>query len=162
MTHRLILLRHAKSDWSGDHADVDRPLAKRGLRQAPEAGQWLAGHAGEIELALVSPAERARHTWELASAEIGAVPMQRDDRLYTFSAHDLLAVVRTLPEPVGTAALVGHNPGLEDLASHLTGEYVELPTSAIAVIELAGRWADADDDARLLTAGRPPGPRSRT
>ena len=66
----LILLRHAKSDWSGNEADVDRPLSKRGLRQAPHAGRWLAHSISSIDLAVVSPATRARSTWELASAEL--------------------------------------------------------------------------------------------
>jgi phosphohistidine phosphatase SixA len=56
----LILLRHAKSDWSVEKADIDRPLAKRGRRQAPEVGRWLAAHIDSISLAVVSPAARAR------------------------------------------------------------------------------------------------------
>ena len=63
----LILLRHAKSDWSGSAPDFDRPLAERGRAQAPLAGRWLANHVDRIDLAIVSPAERARETWELAS-----------------------------------------------------------------------------------------------
>ena len=61
----LILLRHAKSDWSGSVPDVDRPLARRGHRQAPQAGRWLADNIDSIDLAVVSPANRARRTWEL-------------------------------------------------------------------------------------------------
>ncbi|MDY7556428.1 SixA phosphatase family protein [Cryobacterium sp. 10C3] len=51
----LILLRHAKSDWSGEVSDLERPLAERGLRQAPLAGAWLARNIGHIDLAVVSP-----------------------------------------------------------------------------------------------------------
>jgi phosphohistidine phosphatase len=58
----LILLRHANSDWSGDDADIARPLAKRGRRQAPDAGRWLAANIDSIDLAVVSPAIRARST----------------------------------------------------------------------------------------------------
>ncbi len=61
----LILLRHAKSDWSGDEVDLARPLADRGRRQAPDSGRWLNANIGSIALALVSPAERARSTWDL-------------------------------------------------------------------------------------------------
>src|SRR4029079_1119605 len=83
VSRELIILRHAKSDWSGDEHDVDRPLAPRGRRQAPEAGQWLDARAGAIDLALVSPARRTRSTWELVAPELDSPPPIRyDDRLY--------------------------------------------------------------------------------
>jgi phosphohistidine phosphatase len=156
--HTLILLRHAKSDWSGDRADVDRPLTKRGRRQAPEAGQWLAAHAGRIDLAVVSTAERARVTWDLASAELGERPETRhDEEAYAASVGGLLDIVRSLGEELGTVVLVGHNPGLEGLAETLIGDWVPLPTSAIAVIELDGPWRSAGRAPGLLRAtGRPP------
>lgn len=157
-THTLILLRHAKSDWSGDDADVDRPLAPRGRRQAPEAGRWLAGHVDRIDVAVVSTAERARATWDLVSAELnGRAETRYDDDVYAASASELLAVVRSLAEEVGTAVLVGHNPGLEELAESLTGDRTVLPTSALAVIDVEGPWRRAGDaPAVLRAAGRPP------
>jgi len=60
--HTLILLRHSKSDRTGDDADIDRPLAKRGRRQAREAGHWLATHVDRIDMAVVSTAKRAHAT----------------------------------------------------------------------------------------------------
>ncbi|WP_166788837.1 histidine phosphatase family protein [Cryobacterium sp. TMT4-31] len=66
----LIVLRHAKSDWSGGEADIDRTLNPRGQSQAPDAGSWLAENVPAIDLAIVSPATRARATWALASAEL--------------------------------------------------------------------------------------------
>jgi len=78
----LILLRHAKSDWTGGEADIDRGLAKRGRRQAPDAGRWLASSIERIDLAVVSPANRARRTWDLVAAELdGPPPMRVDDRV---------------------------------------------------------------------------------
>jgi phosphohistidine phosphatase len=166
--HILILLRHAKSDWAGDEADVDRPLSKRGLRQAPLAGQWLAGQwlAGQwlahgvrgIDLVVVSPARRARSTWELASAELDDAPPTRiDDRAYAASASELLGIVRGLPDDAGTVVLVGHNPGIEDLAYLLADEPVPMPTSAIAVLAFSGSWTTAGQSpAKLLASGRPP------
>jgi phosphohistidine phosphatase len=156
--HVLILLRHAKSDWSGHEADPDRPLAKRGRRQAPEAGRWLAAHVGRIDLAVVSTAVRARGTWDLVSAELGEPPQTRyDDDAYAASADELLDVVRSLDDELGTVVLVGHNPGLEDLTETLVGNRVPMPTSALAVIELHSTWADAGHAPALLrAAGRPP------
>ena len=112
--HTLILLRHAKSDWSGEEADVDRPLAKRGRRQAPAIGRWLAANIDGIDLAVGSPAARARST----PAELDVLPPIRiDDRVYAASDQQLLRVVRELADVVKTVLLVGHNPGLGGLAA---------------------------------------------
>lgn len=156
--HVLILLRHGKSDWSGNEPDHDRPLANRGRRQAPEAGRWLADHVPQIDLSVVSTAVRARQTWELASAYLPEPPSTRlEERLYAASVSELLEIVQELPDDATTVVLVGHNPGIEDLASALTGDQVTMPTSAIAVFELPGSWRTADTgQADLLAAGRPP------
>ena len=86
----LLLLRHAKSDWSGSVPDFDRPLAERGRTQAPLAGRWLASRS-RIDLAIVSPARRARETWELASAELEPAPRARflDERLSGIAPTDI-------------------------------------------------------------------------
>jgi phosphohistidine phosphatase len=155
----VILLRHGKSDWSGGEPDHRRPLARRGRRQAPEAGRWLAHDVGVIDLAVVSPAERTRETWRLAAAQLAVPPPIREDaRVYAASAHSLLGVLRELPDDVSTVVLVGHNPGVEDLVESLTGRRVPMPTSALAVIALPGPWATAGTTAAELRAhGRPPG-----
>jgi phosphohistidine phosphatase len=154
----LIVLRHAKSDWSAGQADFDRGLAERGLRQAPLAGRWLADSIRRIDLAVVSPAYRALSTWELASAELDVVPPTRvEDELYAASVDTLLGVIRDLPADANTVILVGHNPAVEDLVLLLTGESVSMPTSALAVIGWAGSWSAAGESAATLRAfGRPP------
>lgn len=156
--HTLVLLRHAKSDWTHDVGDLDRPLGERGRRQAPEAGRWLGTNLAGIDLAVVSPARRALSTWELAVAELEAPPETRvDERVYAASDRELLALVRELPEDRGTAVVVGHNPGLEELLALLTGAWERMTTSAIAVVDLTGGWATAGDGTgRLRAAGRPP------
>lgn len=156
---RLIVLRHAKSDWSGDETDVDRPLAPRGRRQAPEAGQWLNANVDGIDLALVSSAQRTRSTWELVAAELDSPPPSDiDDRLYAATSRELLAALRELSDELSTVILVGHNPGVEDLVRRLTGADVEMKTCALAVIAMAGSWVEADDETgTLLASGRPPG-----
>jgi phosphohistidine phosphatase len=154
----LVLLRHGKSDWSGGEPDHDRPLVGRGRRQAAEAGRWLAGHLDRLDLAVVSTAERARQTWAQASAELEITPPVRfEERAYAASGSALLGLVRELADDLGSVVLVGHNPGLEDLASTLSDEWVPLPTSALAVMTLAGRWVDArPGSVELATTGRPP------
>ena len=156
--HTLVLLRHGKSDWSGGEADRDRPLALRGQRQVPEAGRWLATHLHHLDLAVVSPARRALSTWELVAPELVEPPEVRvDDRLYAATDRELLEVVRGLPEDASAVVVVGHNPGLEELIVLLTGEALEMPTSALAVIAVPGPWTAAGpESSTLTTSGRPP------
>jgi len=154
----LILLRHAKSDWSGGEADFDRPLNKRGVREARMAGQWLARNVSSFDLALVSPANRTRSTWTLVSAELADRPVARfDDVTYGASANQLLDIVRAFPDEANTVILVGHNPGSEDFASLLTDDSVSMPTSALAVIGFQGPWSGIDASPAVMRAfGRPP------
>jgi phosphohistidine phosphatase len=154
----LILLRHAKSDWSGMETDIRRPLAQRGRRQAPKAGRWLVANIDRIDLAILSPATRAQQTWELVAAELPAPPPTRiDERVYAASDRRLLAVVRDLTAEINTVALVGHNPGVEECVYILTGQPVPMPTSALAVITWPGPWSDAGQQHTTLRAhGRPP------
>lgn len=149
----LILLRHAKSEWSGSSPDFDRPLSERGRTQAPLAGRWLATHTDRIDLAIVSPAQRARETWELASAQLAsAPPTQFDDRAYGASADLLLDLVHEVPDTVRTLILVGHNPGMEQLASLLAGEDVIMRTSGIAEFGVEGSWPELDAASTVLRA----------
>jgi phosphohistidine phosphatase len=157
----LVLIRHAKSDWSANAPDLQRPLNRRGQRQAPESGRWLAEHLQPIELAVVSPAQRARSTWDLVAAQLSdPPPVTVDERAYTFDARGLLPIIRDIPDDLGIVALVGHNPAMEELASHLTGAWVDMPTSCVAVIGLPGPWSQAGtgapQHAQLLAHGRPP------
>ena len=121
-------------------------------------GRWLAENVEGIDLAVVSPAHRARTTWDLASAELDRQPETRiDDRVYNASVPDLVDVVHDLPEDAHTVVLVGHNPGIEDLASLLTDESVKMPTSALTVLESDTAWSSAGESwASLLVIGRPP------
>jgi phosphohistidine phosphatase len=155
----LVILRHAKSDWPDGVPDERRPLAKRGQRNAPAAGRWLRNQVGRIDLAVCSPAVRARQTWELAAAELSPAPrVVEDERVYAAPADALLSVVQGLPDEVATAVLVGHNPGLQDLVELLSGEACELKTSAIAVLSWSGAWLDAGPQVAALDAhARPRG-----
>ncbi len=109
---------------------------------------------------VVSPAVRARSTWDLVAAELpGPLPARVDDAVYDASLDELLAVLAELPEDApAPALLVGHNPGLEELVEHLVGEPVRLPTSALAVVDVPGRGRVVGHGSGTLRAsGRPPG-----
>ncbi|MEU1404453.1 histidine phosphatase family protein [Streptomyces sp. NPDC005728] len=160
---RLVVLRHAKSAWPEGVEDHRRPLAPRGMRDAPAAGRALAAADCLPDLALCSTAVRARRTWELASAEWGTPPPVRyDRRLYAADVPDLLQVVRETPREVETLLLVGHNPGLEELVLELAGDglddtldrvRVKFPTSAVALLTWRGTgWKALAPGTALLTS----------
>ncbi|HET9253857.1 MAG TPA: histidine phosphatase family protein [Pseudonocardiaceae bacterium] len=153
MTRTLILLRHAKSAWPPDVPDAQRPLAGRGRRDAPAVGRWLCEHAGTIGEVVCSPAVRAAQTWDLAAAELAVAPRVRHDRrLYGAGTPELLAVTHELATEASTAVLVGHNPGLEDFLTLLTGERELLKTSSIAVITVPASWRAAGPRSCALAA----------
>jgi len=159
MRRRLVILRHAKSEWPDGVADRRRPLAGRGRREAPLAGRWLNEHVGKIDLVLCSPAQRTRETWACVAKELDAVPESRiEDRLYPGSPKDLLAVVHQLSDEAGTVMLIGHNPGLEDLVAALSQAECVLKTSSIAVLSGGGGWADIAPGWATLDAGVTPRP----
>ncbi|MEV5147403.1 histidine phosphatase family protein [Streptomyces sp. NPDC052727] len=159
---RLVVMRHAKSAWPEGVEDQRRPLAPRGLRDAPAAGRALA--AGTLpDLALCSTAVRARRTWELVSAEWATPPPVRyDRRLYAAGVPELLEVVHEVPPQVRTLLLIGHNPGLEQLVLTLAADGLDdsldrlrakFPTCAIAVLAWHGDgWPALGPDAALLTS----------
>lgn len=135
----LVLLRHAKSAWPDGVADLERPLADRGRRDAPVAGRWLREHV-RVDLVVCSPAVRTRQTWRLVAEELDATPeFLVDERVYDASVADLVAVVRELPASAATVLVIGHNPGLSELG----GTTTELRTSAVAVLRGDVAWADA-------------------
>jgi phosphohistidine phosphatase len=159
MRRRLVILRHAKSEWPDGVADRKRPLAGRGRREAPLAGRWLNEHVGELDLVLCSPAQRTRETWAWVAEELDAVPEMRiEDRLYPGSTKNLLAAVRQVPGEAGTVLLIGHNPGLEDLVTELSRAECVLKTSSIAVLSGTGDWADVGPDWATLDTGVTPRP----
>ena len=151
-----MLLRHAKSDWP-DVPDHDRPLAKRGRKDAPAVGRWLRDRGYLPEVVVCSTARRTRQTWELVAPELGGSPSVRfEPRAYAASPMTLLHLARELPGRCRAALLIGHNPGIEDLAGALADVELRFPTAAVAVFEFTGDWPGlAPGQARLLDSTTP-------
>lgn len=144
--HRLMLMRHAKSDQSGlSRQDFERPLNARGRKTAPRMGKWLKKNKLAPATVISSPARRARETTLLVAGKL-RFPESRiiwDERIYNASLEGLLEVVRSYRSEISTALLVGHNPGLDDLLAYLCAgplpldeEGKLLTTGAIAVVAL--------------------------
>ena len=139
--------------------DHDRPLAGRGRKEAPLAGRWLNHHYPDIDLAVVSTAKRARQTWSRVAEEFGTAPAQRfDERLYATSVDVLVSVAQEFPDTARTVLIIGHNPGLEDLASELTGTQCALKTSSVAVLSGPGDWLEIGPGWATLEATETPRP----
>jgi phosphohistidine phosphatase len=151
---RLVLLRHAKSAWP-DVADTERPLSDRGRRDAPVIGRWLRDTGNVPDVVLCSPARRTRETWDLMAGELGADPaVSYEPRIYEASALSLLHLLRETGGTHRAVLLIGHNPGIAELAVGIAQmadgpEGVPLerargkfPTAAVAVLEFTGEWAD--------------------
>ena len=145
---QLLLLRHAKSSWSGSGlTDLDRPLNRRGERAASAMGRFMASKRLVPDLILCSPARRARETLDLVAAEFELPPpMLIDERIYNFgSGENLLECIRQQASRTKSLLLVGHNPSIEELAQSLSGRGEErlrsrlknkYPTCALAVITM--------------------------
>jgi phosphohistidine phosphatase len=118
MQRRLLLIRHAQA--ANAPLDRDRPLTDDGAGRAEAIGAWLAESGLVPDRVLVSPALRARQTWERASVALdaGGEP-DADQRIYDNTVDDLLAVISEVPDEVGTLAVVGHNPSIGALAAEL-------------------------------------------
>ncbi|MFT2816230.1 SixA phosphatase family protein [Leifsonia sp. A12D58] len=165
---RLVIMRHAKSDWPPGVQDHDRPLNDRGRQEAPLAGAWLHENGCVPDLVVSSSAVRTRQTCELVCSELGdAAPApQLDDALYAASAPRMLSIVNHVPDSVQTLLVIAHMPGVQELAMHLASSDSDpdayqraaehVPTSALMVFEVDKPWGELDGyDAKLVNFVKP-------
>lgn len=150
---RLILFRHAKAERSEPgERDIARPLIERGRKDAARMGAYMATHALVPERVLVSPAVRTQETWKCASGAFRPAPAAvTAERLYDATAHTIFAVIKDVPPTAHSALVVGHNPGLHELAQMLIAsgdiearEHLaeKLPTSSLVIVDFAAdAWA---------------------
>ena len=152
---RLILLRHAKAERSAPSGeDFDRPLAERGRADAKLMGRVLADAGLTPDLALVSSAARTRQTWEEASRAFGReIETYADKRLYLAGSAAMRAMVEELEGRDGTLILVGHNPGIHQLALQLL---IEGAAAASTIARITSKFPTASAVAfEVDAAGRP-------
>jgi len=160
--HTLYLLRHAKSSWA-DPAQLDhaRPLAARGRRDGKRIAKHLVELGIEPELLLCSSAERTRETLELIRPALSATStVMLEAELYAATSDMLLERIRALPDTVASVMMIGHNPGLHDLALVLASAGAELerlktkfPTGALATLELSNTtWSELSQADAVLAA----------
>jgi phosphohistidine phosphatase len=157
----LMLLRHAKSRWDDPGLeDFDRPLAARGREAAVRMGAYMARQGLAPDLILCSSAVRARQTLELVRPHLGDSATQFADALYLATPAALLQRLRKLGADAKAVLLIGHNPGLHNLAMSLAGSGEKkslealagkFPTAALAVLTFKARdWSEIAADAGRL------------
>lgn len=150
---RVLLLRHAKSSWKDPHLDDrDRPLAPRGRRAVTALARHLRATGSSPDLVVCSSAVRARQTWEGVAPGIPPdVAVEIDDALYGAGAAALLERLTRLPAGVDIVLVIGHNPGLAELAAGLADAgdpslrarmAAKFPTGALATLDAPGEWRD--------------------
>jgi phosphohistidine phosphatase len=152
----LLVLRHAKSSWDDPALDDhERPLNKRGRRDAPRMGELVREHGLTPDVVLSSDAVRARLTAEaVAEAARYAGDIVLDPRLYLASPTDILSLLPTVRENAEIVMIVGHNPGLEQLVEQLTGQRHDLPTATLAQIGLPiDQWRNLKRSTRGTLVG---------
>jgi phosphohistidine phosphatase len=150
MSRTLLLLRHAKSDYPAGVPDHERPLAPRGIREAPLAGDWIRANAPTVDAVLCSTATRTRQT--VAHTGIDA-PVDYVDRLYDAIPGTVIEVINGVSSrfdpDVETLLVVGHEPTMSQLALGLNNEgneaaaehiAMKFPTSAIAMLGVTEPW----------------------
>jgi len=141
----LTLLRHAKSSWKNPAlTDIERPLHKRGRRDADAMAMRIVEHGATLTTVFASPARRCRETLARMLVALPAqdVSITFDQAFYTFERDALIAALKNLDDDIQDVSIVGHNPALEDTITWLTGESLtNFPTTACAQLTLTlPRW----------------------
>lgn len=144
----LLILRHAKSSWKDAAlSDHERPLNKRGHRDAPRMGKLLTEKNLIAQLIIGSSAERVRETIaHVCEASGYKGEILYSDKLYLGEPEDYLKVLKAVDDRYERVMVVGHNPGLEELLELLTGKEHSMPTAALAQVELPiKQWQELND-----------------
>ena len=148
----LTLVRHAKSSWNHPGlADFERPLNKRGKRDAPRMGNRLAAQHIRPQIIVSSPAVRALTTAKVIASAVGyqAAEIITDERIFHAYSLQLLEVIRDFDASLHHVMLIGHNPGLTDLVEQLAQAGISnIPTCGIVMLGFSvDRWRDVSNGA---------------
>lgn len=139
---RLTLLRHASAQWKNTGGDFDRPLDRRGVSEAEYMARRLAELDLRPDLLLASPARRGQQTAEILVREAGidGRRLRFEERLYLARAGDVLRIVHSTGPRIRHLMIVGHNPGISELARRLAAERFEgeLATAALCSLSFEG------------------------
>jgi len=142
----IILIRHAKSSWKNpDWTDFERPLNKRGKRDAPLMGKWLANYGINFDLIISSPSKRTSETANLICKELGydSTLVKFDNSLYGFHTDAVLSALKKVDDSFQEVIIIGHNPAITNVVNFLQKDrsFANVPTCGIVSINLES-WED--------------------
>jgi len=144
----LYLSRHAKSSWRDPGlSDIDRPLNKRGKRDAPFMGKLLAEKGINPDLIISSPAKRARATAKIIASELNydKEKIIFDKNIYEGTGRRLLEIISEIKEKYNFVMLFGHNPGLTVLSNNLSDRFIDnIPTCGVVALEFNTSWKEIE------------------
>ena len=155
MKRELLILRHGKSDWHLPVDDFNRPLKKRGRKNAQQMGGWLLRQELVPDYVISSPAYRALETARLACSvmQLSDKEIRQEPVVYGADVPELLQVLHAVSKDAKRVLMVGHNPGLEDLVLYLAAGKLAwpedgklMPTAALARFRIKGSWAEIGAD----------------
>ncbi len=148
---RLILMRHAKSDWDNHLPDIKRPLSSRGEREAPIMGKFLRSNGVIPELVISSPSQRTRETFGYLKQEIkDRLDVVYDETIYENEPQEIVSLVKKTSDTITTLMILGHNPSMEELAQLFSGLSLnkfcdKFSTSSVVLLEFdIEKWSDID------------------
>ena len=151
----LYLIRHAKSSWKDSALDdIERPLNKRGKRDAPFMGEVLKEKVVAPDVVFSSPAKRASKTAQIITELIGYP--KKDiiftEEIYEASSHELLEFINSLDNKYNSVMIFGHNPGFTMLNNFLSKQYIDnIPTCGIVALEFNNSWKEIEkNSAKML------------
>ena len=145
---KILIMRHAKSDWSdGSLRDFDRPLNDRGKKAAPLMGREIKSLGITPDLIISSPALRARMTAEAVAENCD---YQNDiiwnDSFYFGYTNEIINAIKSVDETIHSVMIFGHNPTWSTVAEILSGEFISMKTADVVVLEFEGKWKKVDKD----------------
>lgn len=145
---KLLIMRHAKSDWSTGEPDFDRPLNQRGKSAAPTMGTEILRRNITLDLIISSPAKRARQTAKRVAKNCAySRDISFDEKFYYGDDFDVLVAVQAVDNANQTVMVIGHNPTWEVLVTKLleTNQYITMPTAALVSVNFdIDNWEDLD------------------
>lgn len=139
----LYMLRHAKSSWRDTElADIDRPLKKRGIKNARAIGELLANRAKPLDLIVSSPSQRTLQTRDILLQRLDYQPTcQVADRLYLGNPADYIEIIRQTDMAIKHLMLIGHNDGIEQTVQQLSGHAITMKTATLVIMAFKGDWS---------------------
>jgi phosphohistidine phosphatase len=154
---KLILVRHAKSDWPEETDDFDRPLADKGLEDAMNMSRFMKNKNISIDYLVSSPALRALNTCRIFN-QTYQLSMTTAEKLYNPSERNFESVIYALDDQLNSVALFSHNNGISNFANSISEDIFHFPTCGVAGFEIdCNSWSEFDGAKKKLLFFYEPG-----